>query len=65
MPSLYYRPRPQSTALAVLALVLALGWASREHSFAAQKEAILKSQTVTLDQVKMTDVPTGEASSAS
>ena len=53
MPSI--RPRPQSTALAAIALVLALGWASRERSFAAQKAALVKSGTVSLDQIKQAD----------
>jgi mannose-6-phosphate isomerase-like protein (cupin superfamily) len=55
MPSTRYRPRPQTLALSSLALVLALGWAGRERSLAAEKEELLKSQTVTLDKVKMTD----------
>ncbi|MBX6311562.1 MAG: cupin domain-containing protein [Isosphaeraceae bacterium] len=36
-----------------LALALALGWASREVAFARQKAGEVASQTVTLDQVKM------------
>lgn len=48
------RPRLQSVGLVTVALGLALGWASRERSFAADKAA-LKSQTITLDQVKMAD----------
>jgi mannose-6-phosphate isomerase-like protein (cupin superfamily) len=49
------RFRPQTSGIAVLALVLALGWAARERAFAAEKAAILKSTTVTLDRVKMAD----------
>jgi mannose-6-phosphate isomerase-like protein (cupin superfamily) len=49
------RPRLQTLGLAALALVLALGWATRERAFAAEKLAMLKSTTVTLDQVKMAD----------
>jgi len=35
-------------------MALALGWASRERSF-AQDKAALKSRTITLDHVKMSD----------
>ena len=38
-----------------MALILALGWAARERSFAAERAELLKSTTVTLDQVKMAD----------
>lgn len=56
MTSTRFRPRPQSVALGALVLVLGFGWISRERSFAAERRAeILKSQTVTLDKVKMTD----------
>lgn len=41
--------------LAATAVILALGWTARERTFAAEKAEILKSQTITLDQVKMTD----------
>jgi mannose-6-phosphate isomerase-like protein (cupin superfamily) len=55
MPSIHVRPRPQTIALGGLVLVLALGWIGRERSFAAERAEILKSKTVTLEQVKMTD----------
>ncbi len=48
------RSRLRTTGLVTVTLGLALGWASRERSFAADKAA-LKSQTITLDQVKMAD----------
>ena len=48
------RPRTSTVVLGAFAMALALGWASRERSF-AQDKAALKSRTVTLDQVKMTD----------
>lgn len=50
------KPRisPMAVLLAALSIGLALGWAGRERSFAAEAAA-LKSQTVTLDQVKMSD----------
>ena len=55
MTSNRFRPRLRSIGLAGLALALAFGWASRERSFAAEKAELLKSTTVTLDQVKMSD----------
>jgi mannose-6-phosphate isomerase-like protein (cupin superfamily) len=55
MPSIRSRLRPQSVVLAMIALTLALGWMGREQSFANERAEILKSRTVTLDQVKMTD----------
>ena len=36
-------------------MAMALGWAGRERSIAAEKAEIVKSRTVTLDQVKLTD----------
>ena len=53
MPPIRFRPRPQTLGLAAIALALAVGWASRERAFAAERLAMLKSTTVTLDQVKM------------
>ena len=50
------RPRPRSLGLGAVALILALGWAARERSFAAERAELLKSTTVTLDLVKMADV---------
>jgi len=50
-----FRPQPQTLGFVAIALVLALGWASRERAFAAERADILKSTTVNLDQVKMTD----------
>ncbi len=47
------RLRLRTLGLLALALTLALGWAARERAFADEKAAILKSTTVTLDQVKM------------
>jgi len=46
--------RRRDYALSAIAVGLAIGWASRERSFAADK-APLKSTTVTLDQVRMSD----------
>ena len=54
MPSILRRPNVRTATFAGLSLALALGWASRERSF-AQENAALKSQTITLDQVKMSD----------
>ena len=39
----------------VLALALGLGWATRELAFAGDQASPVTSQTVTLDQVKMTE----------
>jgi mannose-6-phosphate isomerase-like protein (cupin superfamily) len=55
MTPIRFRPRLQTIGLAAFALILALGWAARERAFAAERAAILKSTTVTLDQVKMAD----------
>jgi mannose-6-phosphate isomerase-like protein (cupin superfamily) len=57
MLSTRFRPRRQSVALVALALILGLGWLSRERTFASERAEleVLKSQTVTLDQVKMTN----------
>ena len=49
------RFRASTVFLATTALILAFGWAARERSFAAEQAEILKSRTVTLDQVKMDD----------
>jgi mannose-6-phosphate isomerase-like protein (cupin superfamily) len=56
MPSARLRPRIQTIAFATIAVILAIGWASRERAFAAQKAEILKSQTITLDKVTMIDL---------
>ncbi len=55
MPTTRSRPHLKTVSLTALALALALGWAARERAHAAEKAAILASQVVTLDQVKMTD----------
>ncbi len=47
------RIRPGTAAMAGLALVLALGWMARERALAAEKAALVGSQTITLDQVAM------------
>jgi mannose-6-phosphate isomerase-like protein (cupin superfamily) len=49
------RTRPETAAIVALALLLAVGWAFRERTFAREKEAQVASQTVTLDQVAMKD----------
>jgi mannose-6-phosphate isomerase-like protein (cupin superfamily) len=50
-------PRIQTILFARLTMILAIGWASRERAVAAaQKAEILKSQTIALDKVKMTDL---------
>jgi mannose-6-phosphate isomerase-like protein (cupin superfamily) len=55
------RRRPtRSTALALLALALALGWAARERAFARAMADPVKSQTLNLDAVTMKDdAPSG------
>ena len=56
MTSTGFRPRIQTILLGALALVLGLGWLSRERTFAAERVAeILKSKTVTLEQLQMID----------
>lgn len=51
----HVRVRPQTAVAATLALALGLGWISREIAFAQAKDEAVRSQTVTLDQVKMED----------
>jgi mannose-6-phosphate isomerase-like protein (cupin superfamily) len=46
--------RSETVVVAAVALALGLGWMSREFTFAQEKAAV-RSQTVTLDQVKMKD----------
>lgn len=48
--------RPQTVMMAVLASGLALGWARRERAFAREEDDLVRSQTLTLDQVKTEDV---------
>jgi mannose-6-phosphate isomerase-like protein (cupin superfamily) len=47
------RPRPATLAASSLALVLALGWASREVAWALEPAKEVPSQTVVLDGVDM------------
>jgi mannose-6-phosphate isomerase-like protein (cupin superfamily) len=50
------RTPPRSTILTIaLAAFLALGWAWREAAFARHEAERVRSQTLTLDQVKMND----------
>jgi mannose-6-phosphate isomerase-like protein (cupin superfamily) len=49
------RPRLAKYLPSALALILAVGWASRETAFALQKAKEVASQTVNLDQVTMDD----------
>jgi mannose-6-phosphate isomerase-like protein (cupin superfamily) len=50
------RSRILSFTPVLLIVLLALGWISRERAFARERsEEVLKSQTVTLEQVKMGD----------
>ncbi len=48
-------PSRRPTALALLALVLALGWAARERAFARAMADQVRSQTLNLDAVTMKD----------
>jgi mannose-6-phosphate isomerase-like protein (cupin superfamily) len=45
--------RLRALAPAALALLLGVGWASREVAFARERAAMVESKTVALDQVKM------------
>jgi len=47
------RTRPATLIPSALALILGLGWATREVAFALEKADLVRSQTVTLDQVEM------------
>jgi mannose-6-phosphate isomerase-like protein (cupin superfamily) len=46
-------PRRPTVLWASLALLLGTGWASRELAFARERDALLSSQTFTLDGLKM------------
>jgi mannose-6-phosphate isomerase-like protein (cupin superfamily) len=50
-----FRPRLRTLACGTVVLGLALGWAARERAFAAERAAIIKSTTIPLDQIKMSD----------
>jgi mannose-6-phosphate isomerase-like protein (cupin superfamily) len=45
--------RPATVIPSALALILGLGWATREVAFAVERADLLRSQTVTLEQVAM------------
>ena len=47
-------PSRRAPIFAAVAVTLALGWAFREIAFAREKADLVKSQTVSLDAVKMT-----------
>jgi mannose-6-phosphate isomerase-like protein (cupin superfamily) len=49
------RLRPSTAIPSALALILGLGWASREVAFALERSNEVASQTVTLDNVEMVD----------
>ncbi len=49
------RPSLRTLGYAGITLALALGWLSREQTFAAERAEVLKSGTVALDQVKIAD----------
>jgi mannose-6-phosphate isomerase-like protein (cupin superfamily) len=49
-----FRIRRSTSLSALLALVLGLGWASREIAFAVERAATVASQTVPLERVEMT-----------
>lgn len=49
------RIRRETVVASAVALGLALGWAWRETAWAQEKAAAARSQTITLDQVKMSE----------
>ena len=49
------RIRPETIVAALLALALGLGWSARERAFAREKDELLRSGTLTVDQVEMID----------
>ena len=53
MPRYWMRPRLATILLALLALALATGWALRERALARERAAMIASQTINLDQLKM------------
>ena len=57
--------RPTTVILTAIALVLAIGWASREMAHARERAAVMESQTINLDEIKMSvfkyeDNPVGQ-----
>src|SRR3954454_23375617 len=65
MATSYARIRPTTVILTVIVLFLAIGWTSREMAQARDRAAILGSQTINVDQVKMSvfkdqDTPVGQ-----
>lgn len=53
------RTRRSTLALAALSLALALGWAAREAAFAREQARQVRSGTMTLDQLKLSDYTPG------
>jgi mannose-6-phosphate isomerase-like protein (cupin superfamily) len=53
MPRYLMRPRLATTIPTLLAVTLAAGWAIRERAIARERAAMVASQTVNLDQLKM------------
>src|SRR5262245_11450310 len=49
------RPRPATLLISGLALILGLGWASREIAWALEPAKAVSSQTIVLDGVDMKD----------
>ena len=55
MPRYMMRVRMATVIPSILALVLAVVWAQRERAHARERAALLDSQTINLDQLKMGD----------
>jgi len=60
MPQSRPRFRPSSVIPSAIALVLAMGWATREMAHAFDRAPALGSQTINLDQVKMSVFKDGD-----
>src|SRR3954447_25956305 len=52
--------RPKTVILTAIALILAIGWASREMAHARDRAAVMESQTINVDKVKMSVFKDGD-----
>ena len=60
MATRYARIRPTTVILTAIALILAIGWTSREMAHARDRAAVMESQTINVDKVKMSVFKDGD-----